>query len=391
MPRLIRMRVNIISLNVDGLERSPELDLPKKLQPNPDIYVEFTQEDGRHVNPSKLAKVNSINNVSNNNVSNDAPAPGLTNDNMERIRQAVEEKEDANAAAEEPNYSTFQAGGADNITLIDTNELKGMKLAAHISLNPVKTKQNIITNIFVRDGLHPKVEMGGIAVKPKAGKVGKLIAFAQGVASHIPGLHLGHSKGCVWVKLDFGMQSILFINMHLPVKTSERKNGTLKNVTLGYEFRKKMFYGILKKLSDMVGDYTHVIVGGDLNFRMSADGTDQLTELLRQNSPKNSIPLKELHFPAGEEPSFTCKFKEHSDKNCRLTHISEHKKLACADESRVPSRCDRFLVMGNPKVSLYDTGVLLDQSDHNAIYASFDIGSQGGGRRLTRRKRRVHD
>ena len=355
------MRINIISLNVDGLKDSPNIDLPRGLDRSPDIYAEFTQEDARAVKIDQFNQVRTIYDPEENN------AAHLT------LRDPDED----------PNV-TFSGGGHDNITLVDADVLKDMGLAAHVSLNTRKTKQNIITNIFLKKGLQPlNVETGVIAVKPSQGKIGKLRAFFQG---HIPSL--GYSKGCVWVKLDFGTHTVLFMNMHLPVDTSDKK-------TLGYGFRKKMFFKILRMLSDKVDEHTSVIVGGDLNFRME-DKRDQLTRLLnnatRNNRNRNAIPiaLRELPFPEGQEPTFTCKFKEHSDEGCRLTPVSElpnDKKLACANEDRTLSRCDRFLVTGNPKVSLYDTGVLLDASDHNAIYASFTIRPQTGGRRRTRRAR----
>jgi exonuclease III len=345
--------VNIISLNVDGLKESPNRELPSGLHSDPDIYAEFTQEDARVVNINQLNSVRTIYDPENNSTK-------ILNRN---------------------NNNASMIGGNDNMTLVKSSALKDMNLAAHISLNTTKTKQNIITNIFLKKGLVVlNVETGVIAVKPSQGKLGKFRAFFQG---HIPSL--GYSKGCVWVKLDFGTDSILFMNMHLPVDTGDKK-------TLGYSFRKKMFYKILRMLSDKVDRDTQVIVGGDLNFRME-DNEDQLTRLLnnatRNNRNAIPIPLKELAFPDGQEPSFTCKFKEGSDKDCRLTPVSEHKNLKCADESRAPSRCDRFLVTGNPRVTLYDTGVLLDASDHNAIFASIEIGARsGGGKRVTRKRSR---
>jgi len=339
------MKVNIISLNVDGLKESPKLKIPSGLDSNPDIYAEFTQEDSRNVKIDQLNPVRTIYDPDENIYS-----PAIT------------------------------GGSADNITLIDSVYLKDMNLVAHISLNPTATSQNIITNIFLKRGLRPSnVETGVIVVKPSQGKLGKIKSYVQ---SHLT----GYSKGCVWVKIIFQSSSILFLNMHLPVDTGDKK-------TLGYPFRKKMFYKLLRTLSDKVDRHTSVIVGGDLNFRMH-DTQDQLTDLLRNSTRNNRdslpIPLKELSFPPGQEPAFTCKFKEHSDKTCRLTPIAElpdDTSLHCADEHRTLSRCDRFLVNGDPRVSIYNTAVLLDGSDHNAIFASFDTTTVGGGRRRTRRKK----
>jgi exonuclease III len=342
------MKINIISLNVDGLKESTNIQLPTELQPDPDIYVEFTQEDARDVKIDQLNPLRTAYDPKNN----------LLKENLK-----------------------ITGGSYDNITLVDSAYLKDMNLVAHVSLNPVRTSQNIITNIFLKKGLNPwNVETGVIAVKPSQGKLGKIKSFFQ---SHLT----GYSKGCVWVKLFFETSSVLFLNLHLPVDTSDKE-------TLGYLFRKKMFYKILRMLSNKVDENTSVVVGGDLNFRIDHN-RDQLTNLLRNATRNNRntipIPLKELAFPEGQEPTFTCKFKEYSDEACRLTHISNlpnNKKLNCADEHRTLSRCDRFLVTGNPTVFLYDSSVLLDNSDHNAIFASFDIGSSSGGRRKTRRRRR---
>lgn len=329
------MRVNVVSLNVDGLTKSPEIDYPFFLPPNPDLYAEFTQEDARPV--------------------------VLTPTTLQEIE-------------------LLQDGGGE--ALVSEPALKGMRLITHVSLNDNKSAQNIVLNIYIKiTGLQaPEVEQGKIVV-PKGEKSG-LVHFAQGFLGM-------YSKGAVWAKLSFPRYSILFINMHLPVKTSEGSNGKLKNATLGNAYRTKMFKKILDLLSSKVDGNTHVIVGGDLNFRMNSKGEDQLDELLQGEGLP--IPLKELPFPEGDKAAFTCKFKEAKDfrnDSCRLTELSNKSEveLPCADEKRNPSRCDRFLIHKHRtiRVDMYKTAVLLPDSDHNAIYTSFRIGEQEGG---TRRKR----
>lgn len=59
------MRVSLVSLNVDGLKTSTFKSYPKAFQNNPDIYVEFTQEDARQPSESVQSKVSSLLNVPN--------------------------------------------------------------------------------------------------------------------------------------------------------------------------------------------------------------------------------------------------------------------------------------------------------------------------------------
>jgi len=333
------MRVNVVSLNVDGLTKSPEIEYPFFLPTNPDVYAEFTQEDAR---PVVLG------------------------------RTVVQD------------FQLLQDGGGES--LVSDEGLKGMRLITHVSLNDNKAAQNILLNIYIKNGgiQAPQVEQGKIVI-PKGEKSG-LVHFAQGFLGM-------YSKGAVWAKLSFPRYAILFINMHLPVKTSEGSNGKLKNATMGNAYRTKMFKQVLDLLSSKVDGKTHVILGGDLNFRINSKGGDQLDELLKEGGL--AIPLKELPFPEGEHPSFTCKFKEskdYRDNACRLTELTDHPEnieLPCADEKRNPSRCDRFLMHKNRdiNVDVYKTAVLLSDSDHNAIYTSFRISEQEGGTRKKRVRR----
>jgi hypothetical protein len=338
------MRVNVVSLNVDGLTKSPEIEYPFFLPDNPDLYAEFTQEDARPVvlSPTTIQSI-----------------------------------------------QLLQDGGGE--ALVTDSALNGMRLITHVSLNDNKSAQNIVLNIYIKtSGIQaPEVEQGKIVVQK--GEKSGLVHLAQGFLGM-------YSKGAVWAKLSFPRYSILFINMHLPVKTTEGSNGKLKNATMGNAYRTKMFKQILDLLSSKVDGQTHVIVGGDLNFRMNSKGEDQLDELLKDADLP--IPLKELPFPEGDKAAFTCKFKEaknYRNDLCRLTELSDDSEatLPCADEKRNPSRCDRFLIHKHRtiRVDMYKTAVLLPHSDHNAIYTSFRIGEQEGGtrrrrgRRLTRRRK----
>jgi hypothetical protein len=359
------MRVNVVSLNVDGIKRSPEIDYPDKLPKDPDVYAEFTQEDARGRGIFKRL------------------ANAWTSELPESVSKELR-----------PVWGLF--GGGES--LVKNSALDGMNLLANVLLNEGATPQNVILRVYVKSSLRdqPTVESGKFAVQK--GEKSGFVHMLQGLGGM-------YSKGTAWAKLSFSRYSILFINMHLPVKTTAGRNGKLKNATLGNEYRIKMFKHVLRELRDKVDTNTYVIVGGDLNFRVDPDGNDQLDELLSAGSLP--IPLKELPFPDGESPSFTCKFKENSNTNCRLTKVDQnidpleqayldpleqaYPNLECADEDRILSRCDRFLIHKDRpiKVDHYLTDVLLPKSDHNAIYTSFRIGEQEGGRtRRSRVKRR---
>ena len=247
----------------------------------------------------------------------------------------------------------------------------------------------MMLNIYVKKGRKtPEVEQGVIPIKVSKGK--GALHFVQGLVSHVPLTGVGYSKGCLWAKLTYPSVSVLFINLHLPIKTSTNSRGQLKNASMGYEYRKESFYNVLEILKDKVDANTYVIVGGDLNFRINANGDDQLSKLLDENTPQLPIPLRELPFPNGQDPSFTCKFKEvKSSKNinCRLQEISDEHKQECLDESRRASRCDRFLINKSKDIYVqqYKAAVLLGESDHNGIYASISLPIKSGGGK-TRRK-----
>ena len=328
------MKVDILSINVDGIKESPGNDLPLLLQGDrrPDMYVEFSQEDARIFTPMK-------------------------------------------GSTSSMDYSLMEGGGE---TLVNDSIMDGMHLIAHEALNKGQTSQNIITTIYLKNDKELfGVPQSGVIALP-AGKSG-LAFWAQGRGI----LSTHYSKGVVWVKVPFQHYSVLFINMHLPVADTGKNN-------MGFNFRKNKFNEVLKKMKELIDDNTYVIIGGDLNFRMSKEGVDQLDQLL--NGGSLPIPLKEMPYPEGKGPTFTCKFKESKTyNNCRTTRINNGlKNTNCFDLKRIPSRCDRFLIGGKNgiKVIEQDSGVFLPKSDHNAIFASIELGvSSGGGRRVTRKRR----
>jgi len=328
------MKVDILSINVDGIKESPGNDLPLLLQGSEpaDMYVEFSQEDARSFTPMK-------------------------------------------GSMSSTDYSLMEGGGE---TLVNDSIMDGMHLIAHEALNKGQTSQNIITTIYLKNGKELfGVPQSGVIALP-AGKSG-LAFWAQGRGI----LTTNYSKGVVWVKVPFQHYSVLFINMHLPVADTGKNN-------MGFNFRKNKFIEVLKKMKELIDDNTYVIIGGDLNFRMSKEGVDQLDELLKGDSLP--IPLKQMPYPEGKGPTFTCKFKESKRyNNCRATRINNGlKNTNCFNLKRIPSRCDRFLIGDKHgiKVIEQDSDVFLPKSDHNAIFASIELGaSNGGGRRVTRKRR----
>jgi hypothetical protein len=94
--------------------------------------------------------------------------------------------------------------------------------------------------------------------------------------------------------------------------------------------------------------------------------------------------LKELKAQSGTM-GITCKFKT-QDYNCRSRKLPKNPnnipkfletiQANCGDESRTPSRCDRFLVSKDitPITILLNTSKYLPlESDHNAIMCCFEF------------------
>lgn len=315
------MLIEALSLNVDGLTRSP--GLPR--QPQGELYVEMTQEDARA-----------------------------------------------------PNTPPLTAAAA----------LAGYKELARVSLNRTTSNQNVLLLIYGKKA-PITVRTGSIPFERKAGVKGKLEKGFQALGSLIS-YAPGYSKGATWALLDYGPAggTYMFVNLHLPIKTSDKD-------TYGLAYRTQVLKEALKQAYwaiDMEDIKTAtVLVGGDLNFRMTREGVNQFTTLLgQQNLP---LALQELEHPPGQGGAFTCKFRKGTDRACRLRRVAaapgpDHAAVSnamigpggCMDPERTPSRCDRFAIWtAQPYTTLkYDTEVLLDSSDHNAIVALVDVGQKSG-------------
>jgi len=248
-----------------------------------------------------------------------------------------------------------------------------------VSLNGgQQTKQNIQTNIYIKpNSPYEVVAAGKEIIAPKDSQ------FRLGLQKIAKALHsgFGYSKGMVYVKIKTPKQPLLFINMHLPVKTAT-VNGVLKNASLGLEFRKESFFKLFVKLEQhgILQDNPAILVSGDLNFRMDRYGKDQLTEIIKEE-PNRILNLKEMWQPDGEK-RITCKFTK-KNTACRLRKIPQSNVEAflediqenCGNSMRVPSRCDRFLISRNIPISiqLNTTKYLVEDSDHNAILTCYDF------------------
>lgn len=302
------VNVNILSLNVDGVRESPNLDINSIPFDNPDLYVEFTQEDARPINTISLVNI--------------------------------------------PSYRQLGT----------------------YTLNPHRTAQNIITNIYVKEDASDIeiIKYGKIPIKFK--EKASLLHGIQGTLSAIPGQSVGYSKGGVFVKLRIEDKFILLLNLHLPVN--------IKRENMGYNYRKQSLINIINEVSKYIDNDTMLLIGGDLNFRMNRSGVNQLSTLLNSSD----IRLEELIIPEIDKKTFTCKFNSNSDRNCRLSPINREnannfEKLSynvqnrCGNSKRIPSRCDRFLIKSPYLLDInrYTSLVLIDSSDHNAIFTSFNI------------------
>lgn len=268
------------------------------------------------------------------------------------------------------------------ISLFDESFMKGYSRLAVVGLNKKKaTEQNVVLRIFERtlsNVQHTGIQTGSQILKPK----GKSNAgyFFQKVASTLRLPKYGYSKGMVWAKVLFKESSLLFANMHLPMKK--------KSANLGLGLREKALGLLLTELQKHMDPRTTLIIGGDLNFRMDYQGVNQLTSLL---ATKFTM-LKELPFPDPSQRRYTCKFKplKNEDSSCemkRLTAVPTNAKTAeeiaknlqknCAVGNRIPSRCDRFLYKEAAGKSIsvnYQKALPLSaESDHNALVACIEL------------------
>jgi hypothetical protein len=328
------MRIAALSLNTESTKESPNVPFPEDwiVDPPYDLYAEFTQEDARKPGGSPLVQL----------------SPSFLN-------------------------------------------------VASASLNPSSSKQNVMLSLWSSQ-TPLKVEKGSIPVQTKDSVKGSLVLAGQSLLSAFRS-GLGYSKGAVWIQIAYPGIQFLFINLHLPVKTGKKADGSLKDPSLGFAYRKEVLGNVLNQLKPRIQSNTHILIGGDLNFRMTDTGMDQLTELLKEGSLP--VPLQELMPPAGQSPTWTCKFQPIDPSNtnkqsCRLTplppsntfpQVSHNVQGRCGNASRTPSRCDRFLVKTESPVSvaLYDTEVLIPESDHNALFVIVDFPATAGGGQAGRR------
>ena len=258
-------------------------------------------------------------------------------------------------------------------------------LRSTVALNKGATTQNIVIRLFSSS------DTGTVTVGSKAiGAKGKNNwKFGAQKALAAVGTGLGASKGAVWIRIS-KPAPMLFVCMHLPM------NG--KSADLGLNIRTKALYRILSEITPFLDTETSVFIGGDLNFRMTYDGQNQLTNELKKIPYLNEIP-----FVNEADKIFTCKFKSLEEKTGGILGfgktVSTNQKCTvkrmtpvpnsvnpnaihalqnqCGDAHRIPSRCDRFLYSVSPgkniAVSYQKGGPLVPKSDHNAMWTCFDL------------------
>jgi hypothetical protein len=315
------VRVGVLSQNLAEVKTQPNIDDNTVIALNPDLYIEMTQEDGRTPDGTPVINKSTL-------------------------------------------FSKYR--------LLDYVSLNGKQ----------QTKQNIALNIYLRNdtstGAYSTLNKGTDIIAPKGSS---LRLFAQEVAKT---LHTGYgySKGMVYAKIKTPKRPILFVNMHLPMDGKDL-------ATLGLKFRKVSFFNLLVKLKStgLLDDRPFIFVGGDLNFRMDFSGHNQLNAIMQSTNHEETkllYGLKELKGLSGTM-GITCKFKT-QDYNCRSRKLPKNAnnipkfletiQADCGDESRTPSRCDRFLVSKDiaPITVLLNTSKYLPiESDHNAIMCCFEF------------------
>jgi hypothetical protein len=304
----------------------------------------------------------------------------------------------------------------DEKTIINSELLKGYTPTVQ-SLTKAQSGKNIVTKLFINDPSITVTESGHVNIG--AGDKKSMIGYVKSSVQE-SGL-ANFTKGAVYIKIKKGDHSFLFINMHLPIDTGDKK-------TLGNRYRIASLYEIMKTLEGMrmIDNETTVLIGGDLNFRIvetkkfvidkqkqrvmanyieetinphipidfekyiHTEKTfmqDQLDTLLKEHNKgyyfdKNPLftGLKELEFPNDKDKKFTCKFETGNkdeyvllDKNLELEacrnrpfkmdkEYIEEVQRDCGVGNRTPSRCDRFLLM--PVDKTVDYKVIR----HTAVY-----------------------
>lgn len=268
----------------------------------------------------------------------------------------------------------------------------------HISLNTMGgIDKNVIMQLYYKKRLEKHITKSFVSGTIE-------LARKEGKSTSI----LYATKGAVYMYVIIpSYKPLLFVNMHLPINTKDTE-------TFGYEYRKKSLIKVITELQEKFqSEDPIIIVGGDLNFRINpTKKTDQLTEFLKTDENPG---LRELEFPDPTGKIFTCKFTSDNTK-CRkkvepaeidegtateetIVEIQEDVQEECGDKDRFPSRCDRLLTnhAENIDVKIYRGKYIQElPSDHNAIYAVFEIEKNNsslqlnvGGKRITQRKKRT--
>jgi hypothetical protein len=174
------------------------------------------------------------------------------------------------------------------------------------------------------------------------------------------------TKSTVAVSLESqqGIQ-LVFLGSHFPVDP--------KKTDFGLEARNKAEQTSIEKvLAPILSGKPYAIMwAGDLNYRVTATGKDQLDEQRRQAGGAFS-DFKEAprrFFP-------TCKLNEVCDRKKSDTESQP----ACYAKNRIPSFCDRILYKSTPDVKIsamryesYADPPAVQESDHNLVFANFLI------------------
>lgn len=279
----------------------------------------------------------------------------------------------------------------DEKTIIKSELLKGYTSTVE-SLTKAKSGKNIVTKLFIKDPSIEVTDSGHVDIG--AGDKRTMIGYVKSSFQE-SGL-ANFTKGAVYIKIKKEGHSFLFINMHLPIDTGDKK-------TLGNDYRIHSLVEIIDKLEEKIDGKTTVFIGGDLNFRIVEENykmVDQLNKILS----KVSSQIRELNFLDPDDIKFTCKFKtpieevynagldENHAKNieleaCRNRPFKSDKgyiqkvQRDCGVGNRTPSRCDRFLLMPVDNTVDYKvirhTAVYLKEigSDHNAIECVVEFNS----------------
>ena len=273
-----------------------------------------------------------------------------------------------------------------------------------ISLNPSATKQNMILRVWVTKSIID-------TIRPSDNKR-RSFAYRNSVKGELVRafqiLFGQNSKGMLWTKIHLYDINILLVNLHLPIYTKKNKDKLPIDPSMGAAYRENILDSLQEELKPQLSDNkTVIIVGGDLNFRMSYELDDDLEQyLLKKNvgvgvgvdvgvgeNVGEKVGEPKILSQVGELDYFTCKFKKSCDeetKKCRgqtissklgevnfardISEIIEQLQEECGDETRIPSKCDRFLTANRDRIELveYKSHPTCD-SDHNAVSVILDI------------------